>query len=330
MYSHQLHYDGQLATFLVDAEMALNDMQGKVWDAIHALAENEGITFDACLGLTLQVPNLFPQIPIDISFHTQIPLTIAYCPESSVYRKWHPEQGGVSPLHKEIRASHTLSEVLGRVTHQPSESVGGPPSAGPSDHSTGSGGSLGSRCQSHSQAQSVTPAHSWQSGSVGSVSSHHSIHSHATKNGKVLSSESDSSQDKGDSAEEEDNAKEGKGRIKTSGDEQEVSDGEDWQECPYTQDTLTSVGQLFGKHEDTDPKSDPKEKVQTAQQKQHKDSPKEDSPKKDSSGSLSSEEELPTNKALRDGARQKAQLLDTCFHAWHRDKIANNVLGWVM
>ena len=145
MYNHQLHYDGQLATFLVDAETALSDMLGKVWDPICTLAESEGITFDACLGLALQVLNLLPQIPINISFHTQIPLTIAYCLESSIYRKWHPEQGGILPLCKEIRASHTLSKVLGGVTHQPSESMGRPPSLAPSDHSVGSGGSLGSR-----------------------------------------------------------------------------------------------------------------------------------------------------------------------------------------
>ena len=79
MYNHQLHYDRQLATFFMDAKMTLSDMRGEVWDAIHALAESEGITFNACLGLTLQVLNLLPQIPIDISFHMQIPLTIAYC-----------------------------------------------------------------------------------------------------------------------------------------------------------------------------------------------------------------------------------------------------------
>ena len=157
MYNHQLHYDGQLATFLMDTEMALDDMQGKVWDAIHTLAENEGITFNACLGLMLQVLNLLLQVPIDISFHTQIPVTNTYCLESSVYRRWHPEQDGVSPLHKEIRAFCTLSKVLGRVTHQPSESAGGPPSPAPSDHSTGSGGS---RHQSHSRAQSITHARS--------------------------------------------------------------------------------------------------------------------------------------------------------------------------
>ena len=58
MYNPQLQYDGQLATFLTDAEMALDDMRGEVWDTICALVENEGITFDACLGISLQVLNL--------------------------------------------------------------------------------------------------------------------------------------------------------------------------------------------------------------------------------------------------------------------------------
>ena len=99
---------------------------------------------------------------------------------------------------------------------------------------------------------------------MGSVSSHHSIHSQATENGEVSSSKSDSSQEKGVGAEEEDNAEEGKSGIKTSSDEQEASVGEDQQEHPHTQDTLTGVSQLFGKHEDTDPESDSGEKVQTA------------------------------------------------------------------
>ena len=44
MYNHQLHYDGQLTTFLADAELALSDMRGKVWDAIRTLVESEGIS----------------------------------------------------------------------------------------------------------------------------------------------------------------------------------------------------------------------------------------------------------------------------------------------
>ena len=165
---------------------------------------------------------------------------------------------------------------------------------------------------------------------MGSAIGCHSIHSQATKNGEVSSSESDSSQGEGVSAGEEDNAEAGKSRIETSSNEQEVSEGEDQQECPCTQDTLTSVRQLFSKHEDTDPESNSGEKVQTAQQKQCKDSPKEDIPKKDSSRPLSLEEEPSTDEALRDGARQKAQLLDTCFDAWHCNKIANNVVGSAM
>ena len=145
MYNHQLQYDQQLTTFLTDTEMALNNMQGKVWALVRALVENEGITFNACLGLTLQVLNLLLQIPIDISFQTQIPLTIAYCLRFSIYRRWHPEQGSVSPLCKEVRASHTLSKVLGGVTHQPSECVDRPPSLAPSDNSAGSDGSWGYR-----------------------------------------------------------------------------------------------------------------------------------------------------------------------------------------
>ena len=152
MYNHQLHYDCQLSAFLMDREITLNNMRDEVLAAIHTLAENEGITFDACLGLTLQVLNLLPQIPMDVSFQTQILFTIAYCPESSLNRRWWPEQGGVLPLHKEVRASHTLSKVLGEITCQPSEGVDHPPSPAASDNSVGSGGMQGSRCWFHSCA----------------------------------------------------------------------------------------------------------------------------------------------------------------------------------
>ena len=145
MYNHQLQYDQQLSTFFMDTEMTLNNMRGNIRATVCALAENDGITFDTCLGLILQVLNRLLQIPIDISFQTQIPLTITYCPECSVYRRWCPEQGGVSPLHKEVRASRTLSKVLGGVTHQPSEGVDHPLFLDPPDNSAGSDGSQGSR-----------------------------------------------------------------------------------------------------------------------------------------------------------------------------------------
>ena len=170
--------------------------------------------------------------------------------------------------------------------------------------------------------------HSQRSSSGVSVGSHHSIHSQATKNGNESSGKSASSQGEGSGGEEEDNAEVGKSETETLSNEQEASEGEDKQECPHTQDILTGVGQLFGKHEDTDPESDSGEEVQTAWQRQCKESPKEDSPKKDSSKSSSSEKEPPTDKVLHDEARQKAWLLDMHFNAWCRDKIANNVVGW--
>ena len=145
MYNHQLQYDRWLSTFLTDMEMNQNNMRDEVWAAICTLTENKGITFNACLGLALQVLNLLLQIPGDISFQTQIPLTIAYCLECTIYRRWHPEQGEVSPLHKEVRASHTLSKVLGGVTLQPSEGVDCPPSPATSDNSVGSSRLWGSR-----------------------------------------------------------------------------------------------------------------------------------------------------------------------------------------
>ena len=94
-----------------------------------------------------------------------------------------------------------------------------------------------------------------------SVAGHHSVRSHATEDGEVSSSKSESSHDKGDGAAEDGNAEEDKGRIETSSDRQVASDGEEGQEHPHTQDTLTGISQVFSGHEDTDPESDPGEKI---------------------------------------------------------------------
>ena len=118
MYNHQLEYDRQLAAFLKEMETTLSNMRDQVWATVRALTENEGITFDDCLSLALYVLHLLLQISVDVSFQAQIPLLIAYCPESSIYRRWCPKRGGVCPLHKEVRASQTLTKVLGRVAYQ--------------------------------------------------------------------------------------------------------------------------------------------------------------------------------------------------------------------
>ena len=124
-----------------------------------------------------------------------------------------------------------------------------------------------------------------------------SVHSHATKGGKVSSSESELCCNEEDIAGEDENAEADKGGVETSSDGQVASNGEDRQECPQTQDTLTSVRQVSGRHEDTDPESNPGEEFQPIWQKQRPKSPKEDSPLKVSRES-SSEEEPPTDEAL--------------------------------
>ena len=197
MYNHQLDYDRRLSTFLKETETTLNNMRDQVWVAIHTLAENEGITFNGCLGLALRVLNLLLQIPMDVSFQTQVPLTIAYCPESSIYRRWCPKQGGVLPLCKEVRTSRTLSKVLGGVTCQPSEGVNCPPSPAASDNSTGSGRPWGSRDRSCSRARSIASSYSLQSGSVCSQ---------VTEGSQESSSESELSHEEEDAPREDENA----------------------------------------------------------------------------------------------------------------------------
>ena len=127
----RLEYDWPLSDFLMEVEAMLANIRDQIWTTICTLTESEGMTFEDCLSLTLRILPLLQQIPMDILYETQIPLTIAYCPESSVYRRWHPKQGGVSPFCKEVRASWTLTKVLGGVQHQDSEGADCAPSPPP-------------------------------------------------------------------------------------------------------------------------------------------------------------------------------------------------------
>ena len=76
MYSHQLEYDWCLADFLKEAETMLANMRDQIWTAVRTLKESEGMTFKDCLSLMLRIL-LLPQIPMDVSFQMQMPLTIA-------------------------------------------------------------------------------------------------------------------------------------------------------------------------------------------------------------------------------------------------------------
>ena len=161
MHNPQLEYDWWLTNFLKEAETMLANMRDQIWTAVHALKESEGVTFKDCLNVRLCILLLLPQIPMDISYQTHIPLTITYCLDSSVYRRWHSKQGRVSPLHKEVRASRTLTKVLGGIHHQGSEGVDHAPSPAISEGSVGLGGPQGSRARSRSHAQIITSHRSW-------------------------------------------------------------------------------------------------------------------------------------------------------------------------
>ena len=103
-------------------------------------------------------------------------------------------------------------------------------------------------------------------------------------------------------------------------DDQVGSDGDEGLGCSPIQNTLSGVSHIFGMHEETDVESDHEEKVQPAQLRQRQPSPMESS---------SSEEEQPTDEALRNKARQRARHLDTNFDAWWHKEIAKSVPGWV-
>ena len=139
MYNHQLEYDRWLSDFLKEVETTLANMRDQIWTAVCTLMESKGVTFEDCLSLTLHILLLLLQIPVGVSYQTQMLLTIAYYPESSVYRRWHSKQGGVSPFCKEVRASQTLTKVLGGAHHQDSKGADHAPSPTVSKGSAGSG-----------------------------------------------------------------------------------------------------------------------------------------------------------------------------------------------
>ena len=93
------------------------------------------------------------------------------------------------------------------------------------------------------------------------MAGHHSVCSHATEGGEVSSSKSELSCNEEDVADEDENAQVDKGGVETSSNGQVASDDEEGQEHPHTQDTLTSISQVFNAHKNTDPEFKPEEKI---------------------------------------------------------------------
>ena len=284
MYNHQLEYDRWLSDFLKGAEAMLANMRDQIWTAVHTLVESEGMTFEDCLSLVLRILPLLLQIPVDVSYEMQIPLTITYCPESSVYRRWHPKQGRVSPFCKEVRASHTPTKVLIRVHCQDSEGVDHAPSPTASEGSAELDGSQGSRAWSCSRARSITSHHSRRSGSA---------LSQATNDSRESSSESKLSRMEKDAPHKDEYTEVCKDDAEVLSNGQAGSEDDEGPGHSPIRNTLSGVSHVFSMHEETDVESDHEEKVQPAWLKWCQPSPKEDMPSKESEES-SSEEEQPS------------------------------------
>ena len=150
-----------------------------------------------------------------------------------------------------------------------------------------------------------------------------------TDDGQETSSESESSHKEEDAPCEDEDAEVSKDDAEVLSNGQAASNGDEGQGCVQIQNTLTGVSHIFVMDEEMDAESDTGEKIQSIQQKRHQPSPKEDTPSKDSSES-SSEEDQPTDEALRNKVRQWAQQLDINFDAWRCKNIAKGIAGWAM
>ena len=304
MYNHQLEYEWRLSDFLKEAEVTLANMRDRIWTAVHALAEGEGVTFEDCLNLILRILPLLPQIPVDISYETQIPLIIAYCPES--------------PFRKEVRASRTLTKVLGNIHCQNSEGADRAPCPAASEGSVGSDMSQGSRARSRSHSQSITSHCSRRSGST---------YSRTTKDDKESISGSEPSHMEEDAPHNDEYAEvhEGDGEVLSDG--QVASNGDEGSGRSPPWNTHSSVSHVFGTHEETDGESDHGEGTTPMQQKRRQPSPKEETSSHGPESSSSVEEQL-TDEALRDKCQQWPWHMDTNFDAWRCKKIAKGLPGW--
>ena len=319
MYNHQLEYERWLSNFLKEVEVTLANMRDQIWTAIHTLADGEGMTFEDCLKLSLYILPLLLHVPVDVSYETQIPLIIAYCPESSIYRRWDADHGRVSPFRKEVQASRTLTKELGSIHRKNSEGADCCPSPTTSEASEGSGRSPGSRAQSHSHSGSITLQCSCHSGSPSS---------RITKDDNDSISGSEPSHIEEDAPHNDKHAEICEGDGEVLGDGQVASDGEDGLGGSSTQNTHLGVSHIFGTHEETDGESIHEEGTPPKRQKQHQPSPKEETSSHESKESSSSEEEQLTDKALCDRCQQWAQHMDTDFDAWQHKKIAKGPPGW--
>ena len=98
--------------FISNAKATVQEKQSEIWRCVYSLTDVAGLPQNSCLDLALKILNQFPTIPLDLSYHTPIPMMITYAPESNAYETWHGDGQGNSTLGEETKASHLLTKKL--------------------------------------------------------------------------------------------------------------------------------------------------------------------------------------------------------------------------
>ena len=101
--------------FISNTKATLQEKQSKIWRHIHSLMDMAGLPQNSCLDLALKILNQLPTIPLDLSYHTPIPMMIAYMPESYAYETWCGDGQGTPTLGEEVKASHLLTKKLAQM-----------------------------------------------------------------------------------------------------------------------------------------------------------------------------------------------------------------------
>ena len=104
--------------FIASAEKTLQKKWDEVWEHVQSLTDVAGISHDVCLCLAVQVFELLPIIPIDLSFRTPIPMMLANDPETYASHTWHEDGGETSSLDKKAQTSNLLTKKLVRLRQE--------------------------------------------------------------------------------------------------------------------------------------------------------------------------------------------------------------------
>ena len=174
IFSHLLKYDSELATFLTSADDTLRNKCEEILSHVHSLIETTNISPQAGLSLALQVLNLLPNIPWDLSYCVGIPMMFVYGQELYELQSWGAAGDGDFHLDSHAQVanllSHELACMYSRVgPHAPSPNRIASPAGSATLHSPRP---LPSRSHSHSKTPSCrTKMVRSQSHSVSSTSS---------------------------------------------------------------------------------------------------------------------------------------------------------------